>query len=110
MVRKNEIRQAEVALTSAPAPTDAGLVFIGRVHTPWTSRMQGRIRHPAPSSCRQIEATLHHTDAAPADIDGACRAGILEHAHEKQAWPTHFKTLHKAQGHLTVGSVREFRQ
>jgi tRNA (adenine37-N6)-methyltransferase len=43
MVRKNEIRQAEVALTSAPAPTDAGLVFIGSVHTPRTSRMQGRV-------------------------------------------------------------------
>ena len=50
MVRENEIRQAEVPLTSAPAPTDAGLVFIGRIHTPWTSRMetprQGRVDGP----------------------------------------------------------------
>ena len=50
MVRENQIRQAEVALTSAPAPTDAGLVFIGCIHTPWTSRMetprQGRVDGP----------------------------------------------------------------
>ena len=74
MVCENEIRQAEVALTSAPAPTDAGLVFIGRVHTPWTLPMETPGRDGStsgPSSCRQIEATLHHTDAAHADIDGA---------------------------------------
>jgi len=50
LVRENEIRKAEVAVTSAPAPTDAGLVFIGRIHTPWTSRMetprQGRADGP----------------------------------------------------------------
>jgi tRNA-Thr(GGU) m(6)t(6)A37 methyltransferase TsaA len=39
MVRENEIRDGEVAVTP-PAPSDAGLVFIGRIHTPWTSRMQ----------------------------------------------------------------------
>jgi tRNA-Thr(GGU) m(6)t(6)A37 methyltransferase TsaA len=45
MVRENEVRAAEVAV-EAPAPTDAGLVFIGRIRTPWTSRLvaprQGR--------------------------------------------------------------------
>ena len=45
MVRENELRRAEVAV-SAPPATDAGLVFIGVIHTPWTSRMmtprQGR--------------------------------------------------------------------
>jgi tRNA (adenine37-N6)-methyltransferase len=50
MVRENEIRQAEVVVTPLPAPTDAGLVFIGRIHTPWTSRMetprQGRTDGP----------------------------------------------------------------
>jgi tRNA (adenine37-N6)-methyltransferase len=50
MVRENEIRQGEVAATSAPAPTDAGLVLIGRIRTPWTSRMetprQGRADGP----------------------------------------------------------------
>jgi tRNA-Thr(GGU) m(6)t(6)A37 methyltransferase TsaA len=39
MVRENEIRTGEVAVTP-PLPDDAGLVFIGRIHTPWTSRMQ----------------------------------------------------------------------
>jgi tRNA (adenine37-N6)-methyltransferase len=38
MVRENEIRQAEVAITP-PAANDAGLIFIGRIGTPWTSRM-----------------------------------------------------------------------
>jgi tRNA-Thr(GGU) m(6)t(6)A37 methyltransferase TsaA len=49
MVRENEIRDREVAVTP-PAPNDAGLVFIGRIHTPWTSRMeaprQGRADGP----------------------------------------------------------------
>jgi tRNA-Thr(GGU) m(6)t(6)A37 methyltransferase TsaA len=39
MVRENEIRAGEVAVTPPP-PDDAKLVFIGRVHTPWTSRME----------------------------------------------------------------------
>ncbi|MFC3751506.1 tRNA (N6-threonylcarbamoyladenosine(37)-N6)-methyltransferase TrmO [Aquamicrobium ahrensii] len=45
MVRENEIRQGERAVEAPPA-TDAGLVFIGQIRTPWTSRMvtprQGR--------------------------------------------------------------------
>jgi tRNA-Thr(GGU) m(6)t(6)A37 methyltransferase TsaA len=49
MVRESEIRPAEVAV-DAPAPTDAGLVFIGRIRTPWTSRLtaprQGRADGP----------------------------------------------------------------
>ena len=39
MVRLNEIRENEVVV-ELPAPTDAGLVFIGRIHTPWTSRLE----------------------------------------------------------------------
>jgi hypothetical protein len=35
MVRENEIREAEVAVTLPPT-TDAGLMFIGRILTPWT--------------------------------------------------------------------------
>lgn len=49
MVRENEIRDGEVAIIP-PAPNDAGLVFIGRIRTPWTSRMeaprQGRADGP----------------------------------------------------------------
>jgi tRNA (adenine37-N6)-methyltransferase len=49
MVRENEIRRAEVAVAPPPA-TDAGLTFVGRIHTPWTSRLtcprQGRADGP----------------------------------------------------------------
>jgi tRNA (Thr-GGU) A37 N-methylase len=49
MARENEIRKAEVAV-EIPPTTDAGLVFIGRIHTPWTSRLetprQGRADGP----------------------------------------------------------------
>ncbi len=45
MVRESEIRPSEVAV-APPQATDAGLVFIGRIRTPWTSRLdaprQGR--------------------------------------------------------------------
>jgi tRNA (adenine37-N6)-methyltransferase len=39
MVRENEIREGERAV-EMPQATDAGLVFIGRIHTPWTSRLE----------------------------------------------------------------------
>jgi tRNA-Thr(GGU) m(6)t(6)A37 methyltransferase TsaA len=49
MVRENEIRAAEVAV-SAPTVADASLVFIGRIRTPWASRLitprQGRLDGP----------------------------------------------------------------
>src|SRR5882724_8986811 len=55
MVRLNEIRANEVAV-EPPAPTDAGLVFIGRIRTPWTSRLdcprQGRL--DGPTCCIEI--------------------------------------------------------
>ncbi|OED00183.1 tRNA (N6-threonylcarbamoyladenosine(37)-N6)-methyltransferase TrmO [Rhizobium sp. YK2] len=39
MVRENEIRENEVAV-EPPAASDACLTFIGRISTPWTSRME----------------------------------------------------------------------
>lgn len=39
MVRESEIRPGEVAV-APPASDDAGLTFIGRIHTPWTSRLE----------------------------------------------------------------------
>src|ERR1700752_446826 len=39
MVRERELRQGEVAI-EMPTPRDAGLVFIGRIRTPWTSRLE----------------------------------------------------------------------
>jgi len=49
MVRENDVRAAEVAVEPPPA-TDAGLVFIGRIRTPWTSRMEAprQGRHDGP--------------------------------------------------------------
>ena len=52
MVRLNEIRDGEASVLPPPA-TDAGLTFIGRIHTPWTDRLtcprQGRLDGP---TCR----------------------------------------------------------
>jgi tRNA (adenine37-N6)-methyltransferase len=49
MVRENEIRAGEVAV-GVPSSIDAGLLFIGRIRTPWTSRLktprQGRADGP----------------------------------------------------------------
>jgi molybdopterin-binding protein len=39
MVREDEVRAAKRAI-EWPDATDAGLIFIGRIHTPWTSRME----------------------------------------------------------------------
>ncbi|MDE2377874.1 tRNA (N6-threonylcarbamoyladenosine(37)-N6)-methyltransferase TrmO [Bradyrhizobium sp.] len=39
MVRENEVREGELAIELPPA-TDAGLIFIGRIRTPWTSRLE----------------------------------------------------------------------
>ena len=44
--RPHDIRAGELVLADPPPATDAGLVFIGRIHTPWTDRLdcprQGR--------------------------------------------------------------------
>ncbi len=52
MVRRDEVRAGETAVTPPPA-TDAGLVFVGRIHTPWADRLecprQGRLDGP---TCR----------------------------------------------------------
>src|SRR5262245_32207633 len=49
MVRLNEVRSGEVQV-DLPASIDAGLYFIGRIHTPWTDRLtcprQGRSDGP----------------------------------------------------------------
>jgi len=39
MAAESEIREGEVAVEMPPA-RDAGLVFIGRIRTPWTSRLE----------------------------------------------------------------------
>jgi tRNA-Thr(GGU) m(6)t(6)A37 methyltransferase TsaA len=49
MVRESEIRDGELAV-EMPPPRDAGLVFIGRIRTPWTSRLDAprQGRHDGP--------------------------------------------------------------
>src|SRR5258707_1415881 len=49
MVLASEIREGELAVEMPPA-RDAGLVFIGRIRTPWTSRLEAprQGRHDGP--------------------------------------------------------------
>ncbi|PWR21062.1 tRNA (N6-threonylcarbamoyladenosine(37)-N6)-methyltransferase TrmO [Zavarzinia compransoris] len=82
MVRLNEIRLNEVAV-DAPAPVDAGLVFIGRIRTPWTSRLecprQGRADGPL---CR-IEVAPPW-DAALDGIEAFERIEVLYWLHQSR--------------------------
>ena len=49
MVLESEIREGELAV-EMPTARDAGLVFIGRIRTPWTSRLEAprQGRHDGP--------------------------------------------------------------
>jgi tRNA-Thr(GGU) m(6)t(6)A37 methyltransferase TsaA len=82
VVRENEIRAAERAV-ELPAATDAGLIFIGRIRTPWTSRMrcprQGRADGP---TCR-IEV-FAPWDAALAGIAAYARLEVLYWLHRSR--------------------------
>lgn len=82
MVRRDEIRAAERAVEPFDA-VDAGLVFIGRIRTPWTSRMlcprQGR--HDGPL-CR-IELFAPWSDAL-AGIDNYSQLEILYWLHRSR--------------------------
>src|SRR5215468_12561571 len=82
MVRRDEIRAGEVAI-EAPAATDAGLVFIGRIRTPWTDRLacprQGRLDGPL---CR-VEV-LEPWTAALDGIDEFERLEVLYWLHESR--------------------------
>ncbi|MCL2716920.1 MAG: tRNA (N6-threonylcarbamoyladenosine(37)-N6)-methyltransferase TrmO [Alphaproteobacteria bacterium] len=73
MVRCDEMRTSERAVP-CPEANDAGLIFIGRIHTPWTSRMdcprQGRADGP---SCR-IELFALWAEA----LEGIAEYGQLE--------------------------------
>ena len=82
MVRLNEIRSGEQAV-APPAATDAGLVFIGRIRTPWTDRLtcprQGRLDGPL---CR-VEVFEPWT-AALDGIDEFERLEVLYWLHESR--------------------------
>jgi tRNA-Thr(GGU) m(6)t(6)A37 methyltransferase TsaA len=49
MVRESDLREGELAVEMPPA-RDAGLIFIGRIRTPWTSRVDAprQGRHDGP--------------------------------------------------------------
>jgi tRNA (adenine37-N6)-methyltransferase len=79
MVRENEIRASERAVEMPPV-TDAGLVFIRRVRTPWNSRLvtprQGRLDGPV---CR-IEIFEPWVPALDG-LDGYSRIEVLYWLH-----------------------------
>jgi len=74
MTRKDQIRPGEQAV-AVPDRIDAGLVFVGRIHTPWTDRLQcprqGRLDGPI---CR-VEV---FPPWAPAILDGVELSARLE--------------------------------
>lgn len=78
MVRESEIRNGEVAVD--PPSADAAVGFIGRIRTPWTSRLmaprQGRPDGPV---CR-IEV-FPPWDAALAGVDALERIEVLYWLH-----------------------------
>jgi tRNA-Thr(GGU) m(6)t(6)A37 methyltransferase TsaA len=82
MVRLNEIRENEVAV-ELHAANDAGLFFIGTIHTPWTSRLecprQGRADGPV---CR-IEVEERWREALDG-IDDFERIEVLYWLHESR--------------------------
>jgi tRNA-Thr(GGU) m(6)t(6)A37 methyltransferase TsaA len=73
MVRLNEIRAGETAV-AFPETTDAGVVFVGRIRTPWTDRLhcprQGRPDGPI---CR-----IEVFDPWVAALDGITEYARLE--------------------------------
>jgi tRNA-Thr(GGU) m(6)t(6)A37 methyltransferase TsaA len=82
MVRLNEIRPGERAV-ELPAASDAAIYFIGRIRTPWTSRLetprQGRLDGP---TCR-IEL-LPHWAAGLESIAEFERLEVLYWLHESR--------------------------
>lgn len=73
MVRENEIRPREVQIDPPPAD-DAGLAFIGKIHTPWDNRLkcprQGRLDGPI--------CTIEVFEPFVAGLDGIERFERLE--------------------------------
>src|SRR5271156_819495 len=82
MVRLNEIRQNEIAV-EPPSSFDAGLVFIGTIRTPWTSRMETpRQGRPDGPICRiEVNALW---EAALDGIEEFERIEVLYWLHESR--------------------------
>lgn len=92
MAQDSDIRPGERTIVP-PRPTDAGLVFIGRIHTPWTSRRETprQGRHDGPV-CR-IEIFEPWVEA----LDRVAERELLEVLY----W------LHRARRDLVLQSPRE---
>ena len=82
MVRLNEIRKNEVAI-APPETVDAGLVFIGRISTPWTSRMETprQGRHDGPVCIIEI---FEPWGAALAGVERFERLEVLYWLHQSR--------------------------
>jgi tRNA (adenine37-N6)-methyltransferase len=82
LVRLNQVRAGET-MVEAPPATDAGLIYIGRIHTPWASRLecprQGRRDGP---TCR-IEV-FEPWVAALDGIDDFAQLEVLYWLHESR--------------------------
>jgi tRNA (adenine37-N6)-methyltransferase len=82
MVRKDDLRPGEKAI-AWPGAQDAALVFIGRIHTPWTDRLdcprQGRLDGPV---CR-IEVFEPWAEAL-AGIDKYDRVEVIYWLHRSR--------------------------
>ncbi len=78
MVRRDEIRPGEIAV-EAPAPKDAGIVYIGRIHTPWTDRLecprQGRLTVRSAAS-RFSSRGLRRSKASRNTSSSKCSIGL----------------------------------
>jgi tRNA-Thr(GGU) m(6)t(6)A37 methyltransferase TsaA len=82
MMADNDIRGGEIAV-EAPLPRDAGLVYIGRIRTPWTSRSdtprQGSLDGPV---CR-LEIFEPWTQAL-LGLDKATRLQVVYWLHQSR--------------------------
>jgi tRNA-Thr(GGU) m(6)t(6)A37 methyltransferase TsaA len=82
MAKRNEIRANEVAVPF-PERTDAGLIFIGRIHTPWTSRLDCPRQGLATGPICRIEI-FEPWRSALKDIESYERLEVLYWLHESR--------------------------
>jgi tRNA (Thr-GGU) A37 N-methylase len=116
MVRESEIREGELAV-EMPKTTNAGLVFIGRIRTPWTSRLetprQGRhdgpvcrleIFEPWVPALKGVDFQQSRSDLLAASVAPRSRAAKPE---EQQIDPRHvFAALAGAPNPIGTSTVK----
>ncbi|MEF2072993.1 tRNA (N6-threonylcarbamoyladenosine(37)-N6)-methyltransferase TrmO [Consotaella aegiceratis] len=82
MVRRDEVRPGERTV-AAPPPTDAGLVFIGRIRTPWQDRMDCPRRGRDDGPICRVEVFDLWRDALK-DVAGYGRLEVLYWLHQSR--------------------------